>query len=182
MMVETWLPVNGYEGIYEVSNLGRVRSLDRIAITITGRPSPRKGRNLVLALGKHGYPVVTLCNKTQKMFSVHRLVAIAFIPNPENKPSVNHIDGDKANNSVNNLEWVTASENTKHAYANNLMAIPKGEKHYNSKLTPELVLRIKSLSKAGHSSPVIVSILGIDITERGIRKVLNGKSWKHLLN
>lgn len=103
-MVEVWLPVKGWETLYEVSNLGRVRSLTRNK-TI-------KKQHLIPT----GYWAVALSVK-HKTFSrrVHRLVAEAFIPNPENKPQVNHIDGDRKNNNAANLEWVTQRENSLHA-------------------------------------------------------------------
>lgn len=104
--MEEWRAIAGYEGLYEVSNLGRVRSLkywggNRVAI-------------LKQATSKRGYKKIALTSE-KKTFLIHRLVAQAFIPNPENKPEVNHIDGNKQNNCVNNLEWVTGSENNIHA-------------------------------------------------------------------
>ena len=104
---EEWQAVKGYEGLYEVSNQGRVKSLPR---------NTTKGKILVAEKNHRGYYRVGLTkNNKQKHFSIHRLVAEVFIPNPQNKPQVNHIDGNKQNNSVENLEWVTHSENMKHA-------------------------------------------------------------------
>lgn len=108
---EMWLPVPAYEGLYEVSNLGRVRSLPRFGTN---------GKCVSVDLCR-GYQRVNLWKNgvlTHKL--VHRLVAEAFIPNPENKSQVNHIDGNKRNNNVCNLEWVTASENQIHARMNGL--------------------------------------------------------------
>lgn len=107
---EIWKSVKGYEGLYEVSNLGRVRSIDRIVRCNSGI-NIIKGCILKQYLEKKGYLRVHLCNKQiGKHFLVHRLVAEAFIPNPDNKPTVNHINHDRTDNRVENLEWATFSE------------------------------------------------------------------------
>lgn len=115
---EIWRDIPGYEGLYQVSNLGRVRSLDRYVFTIKGcgkrfvsgeikKPTQRKSGYLKTGLYKEGK------SKTRE---VQRLVAEAFIDNPLGKTQVNHIDGDKTNNCVSNLEWVTPQENTIHSF------------------------------------------------------------------
>ena len=109
-MKEIWKDIQGYEGIYQVSNLGNVKSLDRLSTN--GRRL--KGKLLAKTASK-GYVKVTLTNKNMSdNRDIHRLVAEAFIPNPDNKPQVNHIDEDKTNNTVDNLEWCTAKENINH--------------------------------------------------------------------
>ncbi len=113
---EVWMPVKGFEGCYEVSTLGRVRSLDR---KIRYRWGKRiiKGQILLPIEHKNGYLVVGLgLNGRHYIRSIHRLVAEAFIPNPQGKPEVGHEDHDKANNVVSNLSWVTRGENEKHSY------------------------------------------------------------------
>ena len=104
-------------GFYEISNLGRVRSLDHYIRQRNNSKKLHKGRILNTWSDKIGYTVVGL-NKYNKykIKKIHRLVAEAFIPNPENKSDVNHIDGNKSNNIVSNLEWATRSENMQHAY------------------------------------------------------------------
>lgn len=112
-MNEIFVSVKGYEGIYEVSNLGKVRSLSKYINAGNGNPLRLfKGKILKQYKNKKGYPIVTLCNKGQrKTISVHRLVAMTFIPNPDNLPQVNHKDEDKYNNCVDNLEWCTNEYN-----------------------------------------------------------------------
>ncbi|MBO7720014.1 NUMOD4 motif-containing HNH endonuclease [Candidatus Saccharibacteria bacterium] len=109
MAVEDWKPVVGFEGLYEVSNLGRVRSLPR-------NGTRKKGTIRQFGNVANGYRAVLLARFGEhKNALVHRLVAEAFIPNPQNKPCVNHIDGDKWNNAVDNLEWCTYAENIAHS-------------------------------------------------------------------
>lgn len=136
-MSERWKGIFGFEGRYEVSDLGRVRSVAR---TVS---SPRHGsggtriiQSRILALGARGslYPMLNLVdadgNRTSKM--VHRLVAEAFIPNPNNYPEVNHLDADRANNKAQNLEWCTRAMNTAHAYKiGNLLV---GKDHHFARL------------------------------------------------
>lgn len=125
-MEEIWKDIQGYEGLYQVSNLGRVKSLARL--DTRGQRVSEK----ILKLGKHraGYFRVNLYkNGKMKQYLVHRLVALAFIPNPENKEQVNHIDGNKQNNVIENLEWCTHSENIQHAYRTGLAKGLVGENH-----------------------------------------------------
>ena len=103
--MEKWRDIPGYEGFYQVSDLGNIRSIRF-----------NKIRNMK-SWDSHGYRAVELCmNNNRYTVGIHRLVALTFIPNPENKPEVNHKDRNKSNNNVENLEWVTQSENVAHAY------------------------------------------------------------------
>lgn len=115
-MKEIWKDIEGYEGIYQVSNHGRVKSLDRKIYTRSGYRNI-KGRILILEFNSADYNMVLLYNKNNKRkhHFVHRLVAQAFIPNPKNKEQVNHKNKIKTDNHINNLEWATQSENMKHA-------------------------------------------------------------------
>lgn len=132
-MNEIWKDVVGWEGLYEVSNMGNVRSVDRYL----GHPkSPtgafRKGKMLIPRSKK--YADIHLWKNSKYVSThVHRLVALAFIPNPENKPEVNHMDGNRLNNNVNNLEWVTKQENMEHAIRLGLMPDQKGVNNNNYK-------------------------------------------------
>lgn len=115
-----WIPISGYEGYYELSLTGRVRSLSRTIFTKKGLRSV-KGKLLSPKSNGSGYLFVVLCKKGNKACQyLHRLVARGFIPNPYNKPQVNHINGDKTDNRVVNLEWVTAQENSCHAHRKGL--------------------------------------------------------------
>ena len=135
MAKEIWKSIHGYEGIYEVSNLGRVRSVRRNIVM-----SCRKMKN-------NGYITCNLShNGKVKCKLVHRLVAETFIPNHQNKPEVNHIDGDKQNNSVKNLQWVTPSENQRHSID---LGLRKGSKLQDGGcvlLTKDLNEKILSIS------------------------------------
>lgn len=105
-MAEIWKHIKGFEGLYEVSNLGRVKSLERFHA---------KERILKPMLTVWGYARVQLYkNRSSKKFTIHRLVAEAFIPNLEQKPHINHIDENRLNNTVENLAWCTAKENNNH--------------------------------------------------------------------
>ncbi|MGN1298135.1 MAG: NUMOD4 domain-containing protein [Clostridia bacterium] len=130
-MEEVWKDIDGYEGLYQVSNLGRVKSFDRYVKNKMSNKNIKKGRVLRPCVSKYGYLNVNLVKNTKgKTSAIHRLVAIAFIENPENKLCVNHIDGNKKNNNVYNLEWVTHSENNIHAIKTGLRKKMKGKNHY----------------------------------------------------
>lgn len=115
-MEEEWRDVVSYEDIYQISNFGKVRSLSRKIVYPNGAIHPYRERILQVYITPNGYPSVVLGKDgVNTRFSVHRLVAQAFIPNPDDLPQVNHIDGDKTNNRVDNLEWCTEKENYWHS-------------------------------------------------------------------
>ena len=131
MNKEIWKSVDmrGFENRYEISTHGRIRSRD---FTDTYRGRVRKGKFLICYLDRRGYPRIGLCkNYHSKHVRVHRLVALAFIPNPMNKRTVNHKDGIKTNNYVENLEWSTDIENCRHANRLGLHKYKSGESHCN---------------------------------------------------
>jgi hypothetical protein len=120
--METWKEIKGYDGHYLVSNLGNVKSVDR-SVDIPRKGSIHKrvqyGKLLTEQKSKNGYSLVFL-SYLKKNCTVHRLVATAFLDNPNNFPEVNHKNGIKTDNRVENLEWVTRSQNQRHAHANGL--------------------------------------------------------------
>ena len=126
--------VKGYEEYYEISDTGIIKSKDRVCIDSLGRKRFRKGAILKPDIAQNGYYRVTLAkNGIRKQVYVHRLMATHFIENPNNLPQVNHKDGNKLNNSLNNLEWCTVQENVIHAYKHKLINHVKGNKHPNYK-------------------------------------------------
>lgn len=119
MNEELWKVIKGYEGLYQISNYGNVKN--------------KKGKLLKLRKDKYGYSIAYLYkNRIMKCKKAHRLVAQAFIPNPDNKPQVNHINGDKTDNRVENLEWCTNGENIRHSWENNLHKKVFGSNHANA--------------------------------------------------
>lgn len=115
-MKEIWKSIVGYENIYSVSNLGNVKRESGIVLRSDGRKRTIKEKVLKLGLNPNGYPCVQLCKDGEvKMFTVHRLVAVAFIENPNNYNVVNHLDSNPQNNCYQNLEWTTMKGNTSHS-------------------------------------------------------------------
>lgn len=165
---EEWRWIHGYEGIYQVSNKGRVKSFQH-------------GRVFILKQNfMNGYFHVMLYkNGIPKSVSVHRLVAQAFIPNPENKPQVDHIDTDKTNNCVENLRWATCAENT--AYAFEAGVVKTGEDKFGAKLTEEAVRYIRENYKPNDpefGQNALARKFGV--VKNCIRQVLVGKTWRHV--
>ena len=177
-MQEEWRPVVGYEGRYEVSNLGRVRSLDHKVKTsnYTGGQWSRiyPGKVLTPSRGRGDYLIVHLCKDNKPSnFAVHRLVAIAFVPNQYNKPHIDHIDGDRHNNHADNLRWCTCRENI-----NNPNTLPSRCKRVeqidaNDGTTIKIWPSTISVSRA-------IGVYHVDACCRGIRKTAGGYKWKYV--
>lgn len=172
---EEWKDIKGYEGRYQISTFGRVKSF---VVSKKGRI-----RKPVLA---QGYPQVDLKGNgdgSGEAKKVHRLVGIHFIPNPDDLPEINHKKGDRADPRVWMIEWSTASDNMKHAYRvlgkpNNLVN-QRGEGHYNSKFKEEDILNMRAMYASGkYTQKQIAEIYG----ERSgcINRIIKRLRWKHI--
>lgn len=179
---EIWKDVQGYEGLYQVSSLGRVKSLKRYV------RCPRNGENakrivpeiILKSAIRNNYLCIELfINGIGTMFSIHRLVAIAFIPNPENKPEVNHLFGNKLDNRASMLEWATKSENQKHAFINGLKKPVKGENHYNSKLTNNQVIEIRKKYLFRKYTTIMLG-KEYNTSRQSISDIINNKTYRNV--
>lgn len=163
-MIEVWKDIIGYKNKYQISNFGNVKSLITNKILKPGFDSK--------------YLYVSLCDKGKcKLFRIHRLLAIHFIPNPYKKLQVNHKDGNKINNNLTNLEWCTNSENRAHAALIGLMK--HGEDHHSSKLTEKQVKEIRK-----KFNPRIYTIQKLankyNVSNATIQDIIYRRCWKHI--
>lgn len=173
MSIEIWNPISGYDGLYEVSNLGRVRSLDRYEKQKSGVIRPRKGRIMILLPKKTGYLSVRLSkNGRVRDISVHRLVAEAFLPNPNNLPCINHKDLNRKNNCVDNLEWCSYEYNNKYDNAREKAVITRCNPVEQYTLNGEFVARYRSARNAAKS--IGLSPSGICLHLEGKQKTFGG--------
>lgn len=172
-MKEEWKWIEEYEGSYQISNFGNVRSFK------TKKPRILKGRD-----NSNGYLGVSLYNKDNdkkaKGHALHRLVAIYFIENPENKLEVNHMDGDKSNNCVTNLEWTTRLENVRHSIETGLFN-QNGSKNSESKLNEETVLRVRSHFKNTVSIWIEDTSKKLNVSKATVYNIIKENGWKHIL-
>lgn len=177
MIEEIWKDIDGYEGRYQASTLGQVRSLD--GVSRQGRFL--KGKVLKQSVTKTGYHHLYLHNPG-KNYRVNRLVAQTFIPNPTNLPQVNHIDGNKANNRVDNLEWCTQSENQLHAVKTGLQT--SGASDYRSKpvvqltLTGDVVAVYAGVKEAARITGLSVGNISMVLNKYPQRHTSGGYKWE----
>jgi hypothetical protein len=173
-MSEQWREIQGYEGVYEVSDLGNVRRVKPASGTRPGsrlKPLPDScGQYFMVSLSNHA---------VMKRFLVHALVAVAFLGKRPRGRQVNHKDGDKRNNAASNLEYVTRRENMAHAYRLGLVGKQdnRGERNNSAKLTVDQVLQIRSL-RGRCSSPEVARRFSISRSQA--HKVLCGQAWPHV--
>ena len=183
-MLEEWRDIPGFEGYYQVSNLGNVRSLDRYVVANkSGGKKLLKGKMMKLTKdrgrieSKTKYLVVNLRKEGKnKVCQVHRLVAEVFIPNPMNYPVPNHIDGNKENNMVDNLEWVTYSENNQHALNTGLRK-PRGKAIIQYDLSHNKISEYKSASYAARVNCLDRGSIVHCLTKR--REIYAGFIWEY---
>lgn len=176
-MQEVWRDIEGYDGFYQISNLGRVKSRGKQCAV-----SEKKEIIRAMSLTRDGYVKVRLLHRGKdKTVRVHRLVAAAFLPNPDNKPTVNHIDGNKQNNVIGNLEWADRAEQMTHAYALGLKAPLCGSAQPNAKLTDEQVREIRALYVPHDRRRGTVALSQkYGVSNRVIGLILRGMSYQNV--
>ncbi len=182
-MQEIWKPISGYESLYAVSNFGNVKALDRFLYKKNGRICHWKERVIkpslqILPRGYKRYRVNLTWNFKSKQFKVHRLVADAFIPNPDNKPNVNHIDNNPLNNNVSNLEWCTNEENLQHSARQG--RLNRGENNNQAKLKPEDVISIREMNGCSVAEKRKIATT-YNLSMSYVNSLMRGTTWKHLL-
>jgi hypothetical protein len=166
-MTEQWKDIEGYNGLYRISTMGRVKSFHK------------KNAKILSPVFYGDYYGVQLCiNGNKKKHYIHRLVAESFIINCDNKNQINHIDGNKLNNTVSNIEWCTASENRLHAVDTGLLKV-RGESNPQSKLTKEDVLEIRGMYGTGCFSQYQIADM-YDVAVMQINRIVNNKAWTHI--
>jgi len=162
---EKWKDTRGYEGLYKISDLGRIKSIsDRDCIL---KPFVDSLGYMAINLKKDGK------RKTER---IHRLVAMSFIPNPKGKREVNHINGIKSDSRLKNLEWCTPGENRKHAYSIGL--IKNGSKHHFSRLNENRIILIRKMASSGYSQKDLAIYFGV--TQSNISHIVLRKTWAHV--
>lgn len=180
---EKWKPMFGYEEYCEASTLGRIKVLQRKVTDKNGKIKNVKEKILCLGYYSNGYEQfsISIDNKRHTGI-VHRLIAKTFIPNPENYPVVNHKNGIRDDNRVENLEWCTQGYNRKHSFRE-LGEKPRnmsGEKNTNSALTEQDVIKIRKLHNVFNCSAIDTAKL-YGVKPACISKIITGRTWKHLL-
>ena len=186
---EKWVDIKNFEGFYQISNMGRVRSLNRY-VKWRGKLKLVIGKILKSCKDKYGYLYVCLVkNKRRKQGVIHRLVAQHFIENPNNYPAVNHIDRNKFNNNIENLEWCSNQMNSFHYWKTNEKKIYpttistdhllKSSKKLRKKLDESQVIKIREMYYSGKfTQGEIASEFGI--SRRYLGDIVNRKYWKHV--
>ena len=166
-----WKEIERFDGKYSISSCGKLKN-------------SRTGKLLRFMLHPHGYLHCSIKpnGRDGKSYclKIHREVAKAFIPNPDNKPQVNHIDGNKQNNSVSNLEWVTSQENMIHAHKNNLIDVNHGIDCVGSKATEDDVREIRKLQASSKFWTNRKLAEKFNLGKTTIHSIISGTSWKHL--
>lgn len=170
---EIWRPIEATQGKYEISNCGRLRSVDRIRVDSLGKSYAMRGQIRKPSLNACGYYAIPLTWDGQgKSYLIHRLVAECFLSNFSNKLEVNHIDGNKLNNHVSNLEMVTKLENMRHSYKHGLHN-GYGENSNTAKLSSQEVREI--IDKKGSDSRMVAT--EYNVSRSTITNIWSGRTW-----
>jgi hypothetical protein len=183
MKEEIWRPIEGlkdgfYDGLYEVSNLGRFKMLPRVLNCTNGQRTTKE--KIVTGCNSNGYRRVVLKkDRIRLQIDLHILIARTFIPNPNNYPQVNHIDANKANNEVSNLEWCTQKMNANHALGLGLLKITRGSERSTAKLTEDKVVAIREMYKTGLFTMCMLSQM-FSVGKTAVQNVINRTKWAHV--
>lgn len=166
---EIWAAIDGFNGYYQISNYGRVKRIR------DGWPV----KMLRISRDSRGYPHTSLhFDKTKTTIKIHRLVANAFIPNPEGKRTINHINGIKTDNRVENLEWMTDVENVRHAVESKLRIAATGDRHGMASITNDTAIEIKKLISNGMRGCEIARKVGVNPAI--VYSIKSGTCWKNI--
>jgi len=177
---EVWKDIIGFEGYYQISNMGRVKGMHRPLIRLGRVYKYACKKLLALTFAGAGYLRIILCKDgVKKSHYVHILVANAFIPNPENKPTVNHKKGIKTDNRATEIEWATRSENTTHAHNTGLIVANFGENAASAKLKNCDIPVIREMLKNGYKARMIA--LKYNVSNNTIYSIKNGKWWSKVI-
>jgi hypothetical protein len=183
MKEEIWKLVEGlkdgfYDGLYEVSNLGRFKMLPRVLNCTNGQRLTKE--KIVTGSNSHGYRRVILKkDRIRLQIDIHVLVARAFIPNPNNYPQVNHIDANRSNNEVSNLEWCNRSMNAIHAYKLGLLKTTKGSERSTAKLTEDKIMAMREMYKTGLFTMCMLA-RDFSVAKTTVQNIINKTRWAHV--
>jgi len=175
---EIWVDIKDWEEFYQVSNYSRIKSKEREHPIYTGQTTINKERILSPTVNKRYNMVNLRANGIIKAVTNHRIAAMHFLDNPDNKPYVNHIDHNKKNNHISNLEWCTQLENVRHMIGAGRQVVLRGQQTGMSKLKNEDIYKIYELKMSGFGSLEISKRYGV--SQASILNIFKGKTWKHI--
>lgn len=177
-MEEIWKDVVDFGGYYEVSSLGRIRSVSRI-VTVGNRSWVMPSKIRKASKNKYGYLIINFRVGGENTTCIlHRVVAKAFIPNPNHLPEVNHKNGIKSDNNILNLEWVTSKDNVKHAWVNKLIKKPRhGPYNSKAKMSYEKITELKTLYDSGNYTLTELA-KRINVSRTTLGDAFKGRTWK----